>query len=185
MFQPSISFGKKIPVAKCHIQDRTNNNQVNATIVEYDCNDLSDMSEIKRLHNWTYSKFMSDNMERVFKTKQYFTPSFSFFAIENDNKEIVGIASTKSVGGDLILDSLESSPDKKYKYTGKNMLTFLKNYALLKGLSRIYIPIAVESARDFYINKCGFKRAGYPCNLYVNCHNAPKLNEEIIPIANA
>lgn len=183
MFLPSISFGKKIPLAKCQIQDRTNNTPVNATIVEYDCNDLSDMAEIKNLKNWTYSKFMSDNMARVFKTKQYFTPSCSFFAIEDDKNEIVGIASTKSVGEELILDSLESSPDKKYKYTGKNMLTFLKDYALSKGLKKIYIPIAVESARDFYINKCGFKRSGYVCTLTLNCNHAPKLNQKITYLA--
>lgn len=185
MFLPSISFGQKIPIAKCHIQDRKNNSVVDATIVEYDCNDLSDMAEIKNLKNWTYSKFMSDNMSRVFKTKQYLTPSYSFFAIENDKKEIVGIASTKSIGEELILDSLESSPDKKYKYVGKNMLTFLKNYSLSKGLKKIYIPIAVESARDFYIKKCGFKQSGFECSLTINCNHAPKLNEQIIPIADA
>ncbi len=183
MILPLISFGKKIPVAKCQIKDSVSNKMVNATIVEYDCNDISDIDEIKNLEDWTYSKCISDSMARVYKTKKYLTPSYSYFAIEDNKKDIVGIAATKSIGDQLVLDSIESSPNKEYKYVGKNMMTFLKNFALANGLNKIYVPIAVESARDFYIRKCGFKPTSFVCSLILNCHHAPKLNQEITSIS--
>ena len=153
-----ISFGKKTRVAQCQIKDILQNKNVNATIYNFDCQDFSDIEEMKKISgNWMFKDDIISKMETVYHLKNYKKSSSSFYAMENnETKEIVGIAQTKDMYPDLVLDFLESSPDKRYKYAGKNMMAFLSGLALNSGYKRIYIPIPRRVAMDFYIKKCGF-----------------------------
>ena len=44
-----ISFGAKIPIAKCKIQNKESGQFENATVYEYTCSDKSDVEKIKRI----------------------------------------------------------------------------------------------------------------------------------------
>ena len=46
-----INFGKKIPIAKCHIKDVEKGKFVPATFYEIDCTDINDNNEIYDLNN--------------------------------------------------------------------------------------------------------------------------------------
>ena len=46
MINNNISFGKKIPLTTCQIQDKKTGNFVPATLFEYDCKDEDDILEI-------------------------------------------------------------------------------------------------------------------------------------------
>jgi hypothetical protein len=47
MFIYPVSFGKKIPVAKCHIIDNQKKKAVPATVYEYDCKNADDVEDLK------------------------------------------------------------------------------------------------------------------------------------------
>ncbi len=156
----TISFGKKIPIASCQIMDLNKNKYVKANIVQYDCADMSDVDEIRNLSSdWYFKKNVSKNMERDYLLKGTTRISpYSFYAMETQRGETIGYAQTKDMGRDLVLDILESEPDKKYKYVGTNMISCLSGLALKnERYKRFYIPNPLKCARSFYIEQCGFK----------------------------
>jgi len=170
-----VSFGKKHYISTCQIKDKEQNKFVPASLVQYDCEDTSDVDEmLSGALKWQFRNAVACQMFHVNSTKDFKTPSYSFFAIENQNKEIVSVAQVKDFGQDLVLDVLESDPDKKYKYCGLNMMNFLRNYALQNNFKRIYIPIPVESAKDFYVRKCGFREVKNSTALELTKHNFRK-----------
>jgi hypothetical protein len=170
-----VSFGKKHYIMPCQIQDREQKKFVPASLVQYDCEDTSDVDEM--LHGaikWQFRHAVACQMFHVNNTKDIQTPSYSFFAIENQNKEIVSVAQVKKFGQDLILDILESEPNKKYKYCGSTMMSFLRYYALKNNFKRIYIPNPVDNAKDFYVKKCGFREIKNSTALELTRHNFKK-----------
>ncbi|MBR6162609.1 hypothetical protein IKQ26_01785 [bacterium] len=155
-----ISFGKKIPIATCDIKDINKDKFIKATIVRYDCSDYSDIEEIRDLSSdWKFRKNVASYMGRDYNTKGTSRISpYSFFAMKTQNGETIGYAQTKDSGEDLVLDFLESEPNKKYKYVGTNMISCLSGLALKeKKYKRLYIPNPIREARGFYIKQCGFK----------------------------
>ena len=153
-----ISFGKKIELGKCYITDRAKNEPVQASLIKFDCKDRSDSALIKNLgSSWKFNHSIADKMLDVYYRQRDTESPYEFYAIETQNGEIVGIAQTKNLGREMILDLIESEREKKYKYVGKNMISFLCAEALKKGKESIYIPNPVLNAREFYTKKCGFK----------------------------
>ncbi len=154
-----ISFGKKIPVANCKIKDIQKNRFVDATLYEFDCKDLSDIEEIKKLYgNWHFKNSVANEMRRKYSYFKNYKKqnNHHFFVLEAD-KEPVGIAGIKHEEPNLILNYLESEHEGRYKYIGKNMINLFGKIAVKNHLKRIYIPIPLKSSRDFYIKKCMFK----------------------------
>ena len=74
-----ISFGAKIPIAKCKIQNRETGKFENATIYEYTCTEKADIEKIKRItsrQKWEYGlDFLDDAMwkKRSLKGKKHLT----------------------------------------------------------------------------------------------------------------
>lgn len=170
-----VSFGKKLYLDKCQIKDNEQNKFVPASLVQFDCNDISDVDEMfAGGQKWQFRQAVACQMYHANDTKDIQTSSYSFFAIENSQKEIVSIAQVKRFGRDLVLDILESEPDKKYKYCGINMISFLKKYALSNNFKRIYIPNPVKTAKDFYTKKCGFREVRNSTALELTKHNFKK-----------
>ena len=169
----NISFGKKIPIAKCSIKNRLTRKYVPATCYEIDCKDEADYVEIANLKKkWNFKKSLSDAMERkhddmltgigLYKNRHFYT-----MQTDSDN-QIVGICQTEKGCKDIELIHLETSPNKKYKYTGQGLLAILGIIGEKEKADNIYIPFPVDSARAFYTDKCGFKNCQSNDGLYMN-----------------
>ena len=61
----NISFGRKIPIIKCQIQDTDTGKFEPATVYQIDCKDESDVLEIRNLPDtWQYKLGIAKNMDR-------------------------------------------------------------------------------------------------------------------------
>ena len=59
----NISFGQRIPTAKCSVFDTKENEFVPALICEYDCYDKADIDKIANVDgNWAHKDTIVDNM---------------------------------------------------------------------------------------------------------------------------
>ena len=176
---PPVTFGKKIPIAKCHIKDLKNDKYVAATCYKIDCTDTSDSSEIWKLDgDWEYNDVVAHNIDEKHRHLEGIgvQNSLDFYEMQTDKKkEIIGICQVNKTFGDIRLDYLESKPDKGYKYIGQSMLAILGEVAKSEGIERIYIPTPVEEARSFYRDKCGFKEAKDTTAMYMNKNKFKKL----------
>ena len=74
MINNSISFGKKIPITSCQVQDKTTGNFLPATLYEYDCKDEQDILEVVFTgKQWYFSNSIIKNMEKKLKLNEIFT----------------------------------------------------------------------------------------------------------------
>ena len=169
----NISFGKKIPIAKCSIKNRLTRKYVPATCYEIDCKDEADYLEIANLKKkWYFKNSISNDIERKHNNLNdgfglYLNRHFYTMQTDSDN-QIVGICQTEEINKDLELIHLETSPNKKYKYAGQGLLAVLSIIAGKDKTDNIYIPFPVDSARAFYTDKCGFKNCQSNDGLYMN-----------------
>jgi len=164
-----ITFGNKIPCAKCQIRDIRQNKNVEATLVEFDCKDLSDIDEMAKLNSdWTYKEDVISNMIDLYQIHQMKVPKKSpmaFFALENDNGEIIGFSQIKKENPEIVLNFLESEKNGRYKYIGQNIISCLCSLADSEYFKRICIPAPTSSAFNFYTKKCGFRKLYGDCAL--------------------
>ena len=174
-----VSFGKKIPIAKCHIKDLKHNKYVSVTCYKIDCNDASDSSDIWKLDgDWEYNDVVAHNIDEKHRHLKGLgvQNSLDFYEMKTDKKkEVVGICQVNKTFGDIRLDYLEAEPENKYKYIGQSMLAILGEVAKAEKMERIYIPAPVEKARAFYKDKCGFKEAKDTTALYLNRNKFKRL----------
>lgn len=162
----SVSFGKRIPISTCKIYDKQNHSYVNATFYELDCKDVSDILDIEDAKgNWKFKEYISKDMKEVLfpslsKLFNFFEPIQRFYVLKTDNNdETVGMMETREsnkISG-INIHEIESDPEKKYKYIGKNMIALLCKESLSDKKSPVYVEIPLSGAMDFY-SKCGFMK---------------------------
>lgn len=181
----AISFGNKIPVAKCNIRDVRQNKFVEATLVEFDCKDNSDVEEIEKLdENWEYKDVFRDKMKYTRSIMRYKVPLNHFYALKNENGEIVGIAQVKDERPDFVLNHIESKKGQ-YKFIGQNMIAMLSKIALENNFKRLYVPIPIEKARAFYTKKCGFRDIFGDCGVALSTFGMKRFQRKVNKRTNA
>ena len=157
----NISFGKKIPIAQCQIQNITTGKFEPATIYELDCTDESDLSEVvKPSREWEYAAYIHANMcdkvdyQRVFESGN----NDCFYILQNKNGETLGMSQVEELyEGAYDLAYLDTKKDKEYKYVGQTLLATVAREVFKKTGEIFSIYGAVDSARAFYEKTCGFK----------------------------
>lgn len=177
-----ISFGKKIPITRCQIKDNKEKKFVPVTFYEIDCKDDKDIEEIRKLPGvWSYNKPIYSNMKyihnRLRNPEEYI--SESFYEMQTDDGEIVGICQLNNRFPDLKLEYIESKGDNRYKYVGQTMMASIAKIAKRMKFKRIHIPVPVITAENFYVTKCGFKH----CNddskgLYMNTSKTKNIQKK-------
>ena len=156
-----ISFGAKIPIAKCKIQNRKTGKFENATVYEYTCADKSDVEKIKRItskQDWEFGfDILNDASWKnfVFETDKSWHNNH-FYSIENNRRKTIGLCETVERDS-IAVELLETQKDKLYRFVGQTMLAALANKAF-SGFNSLIIPNALPKALDFYKKTCGFKR---------------------------
>ncbi len=150
-----ISFGKKIPVAKCKVQDKNTGKFIPATFYEYDCKDESDFLEIKNLsRKWTFKKHIANNMEIKHAVETFWGEKSNshFYVMEDANKEILGICQVDEKNEFYNIDYIESKPYNKYKYVGQSMIASIGRKLLKNKGQVLLVRTPVDDAMDFYLN---------------------------------
>lgn len=163
-----ISFGKKIPIATCQVQNNETENFEKATIYEYDCKDKSDLDELSELaeeDNFDFGHCIwAHAYEKAHPTKQKHR-TISIYAMENENNETICLCHANKDNEKIILNHIESSKNKKYSYAGQNMIAMLAKQVIQANKKELYVSNILEEAREFYICKCGFETV-YEKNIY-------------------
>ena len=177
MINNNISFGKKIPLTTCHIQDKKTGKFVPATLYEYDCKDEEDILEIVFTGSqWYFANSIIKNMGKKFelnklfkdnpllkKTKFRKDPKLKndykkrFFAMQLEDGKTIGICQAQNKYDSLNLDYLESQ-NSSHKFVGSSMIASLGKQTLKEGNNSITIDYVTTEAEDFYKEKCGFKQ---------------------------
>ena len=176
MINNNISFGKKIPLINCQIQDKTTGNFIPATLSEYDCKDEQDILEIVFTgKQWYFSEAIIKNMGKKFKLNKLFEENpllkktkfrkepkskdeyeKRFFVMQLEDGRTVGICQGQNKDSSLKLDYLESQ-NINYRFIGTTILASLGIKTLQEGNNSITIDSGTTESEDFYTDKCGFK----------------------------
>lgn len=158
-----LSFGKRIPIAKCQIQEKETGKFVPATIYEVDCTDKEDFLEIKNLdRKWSFKYWIGENMDmkHSLKTELNEDCNLSFYQIRDEKGELLGISQVKEMGGTHDLSFIDTKPRNPYRYTGQAFLAGIASSVLKKDGFRLIVTNPIDEAADFYRNTCGFELLG-------------------------
>ena len=154
-----ILFGKKL-VATCTIQ--RNNKPAECNIFELNKKEDSDYftkQEYKK--DWEENTYLH---EAVYALEEDL-PNEKIFVLENKKKQCLGFAliEIRKDSEAMDLSLLETckpysyrNKDRKIKYVGENLITFLAKFAQKENYKKFCIPISSIFAKNFYFN-CGFE----------------------------
>ena len=176
MINNNISFGKKIPLTTCQIQDKKTGNFVPATLFEYDCKDEQDILEIVFTgKQWYFSEAIIKNMDKKFQLNKLFEENpllkktkfrkepkskddyyKRFFVMQLQDGKTIGVCQAQNKDNSLKLDYLESQ-NNNHRFIGTTILASLGIKTLQDGINSITIDSGTTEAEDFYTDKCGFK----------------------------
>ena len=176
MINNNISFGKKIPLTTCQIQDKKTGKFVPATLFEYDCKDEQDILELVFTGNqWYFSNSIVKNMGKKFELNKLFTENpllkrskfrkepktkddyeKRFFSMQLEDGKTIGICQGQNKDLTLKLDYLESQ-NTDHRFVGTTILASLGIKTLQEGNNSITIDSGATEAEDFYTDKCGFR----------------------------
>ena len=180
----NISFGQKIPIAKCTVKDTYTNQKTDGYISELDCKDTSDILRISSLPDtWEFQETISLNMKDKYSAhKNGRDNQTKFYILENENGEILGISCIDDRPKSLEVRFIESRDDHRYKFVGQNLLATLAKQVLDSRQQKLIIRSSISSAYDFYEKICGFKPAKF-CDLEMIRQDIPsfirRTNEKI------
>ncbi len=178
MFNYSVSFGHKIPIAACQVQEKLTGRFVKATVYEYDCQNKTDIDEVKSIkdlntfrtliaghmyNKYTFSKFGHDIDKR-------------FFAIQENDGDIIGLSQTNNVGEDMNISYIETLRNKKYRFAGQTLIAAIGGELLSSGGRKLLIRCPVDSALHFYFDDCRFD-VSENGELYMDKKNLKKFIE--------
>ena len=179
----SVSFGKKIPITQCQIKDNKRNKFVPATFYEVDCTDMNEIKEVYQAKgDWQFKNQIAATMEDknyAMRDSFFFHQSKAFYIMQKSDGEIVGMSEVTKMGPKLVLDFIESEPKGKYKYVGQTMIASLCKVMKQENRQKIYIPVPVKSAKDFYKKVCGFKDTEMGSALLLKGNRVKKLQKNV------
>ncbi len=157
----NISFGRKVPITRCKIQDTSTGKFERATVSQIDCKDESDILEIKNLPDiWRYKLSIAKNMERKHHLlKNFGQEDYStFYVLQDKDDKIIGLSQIEETeDGVYDLTYLESSSLGRKKYVGQALLAAVAEDVLQKRGTKLTVNDAVDSAFNFYTDTCGFE----------------------------
>ena len=173
-----VSFGKKIPIAKCRIIDNQKRKTVPATVYEYDCKNSEDIETVQKTQGiWSFKDLIENNMKR--KMFLQLLPNKKvldhFYFIETDKGDMVGMSQVSDEIDGTNIKYIETQRNGRYKYAGSALLSGIGLNAYKNG-KKIKVAAPIEPALPFYIDKCGFKITPSD-RLYLPADRIPELIE--------
>ena len=155
-----ISFGAKIPISTCKIYNRQEKKFVPAVFYEIDCKDKSDVDFIKSLPEpWIYRRnFIYGILHKhyLFSQRHEDGPD-KIYSIEDKDGYITSLCQTTSNKDSVNIEFIESSPSKKYKFSGQAMLALVAKQIFSEGKD-LTVEIPAFEAKQFYEKVCKFDK---------------------------
>lgn len=158
-----ISFQKKL-VATCTVQK--DNHPLHCNIFELSKEDDEFYFEgIERKKEWATNRYLH---EARCALEEDYVGTERFYTIENKQRQCLGYAiidrcrTPKSIDLELLETCLPHSSrneDRRIKYVGETLVSFLTKLAKNENLSELCVPLTAKTAKDFYRN-CGFQEKG-------------------------
>ena len=154
----SISFGKKIPIAKAQILRNNKNKFIPVYFNEYDCQDKDDIIKISKLKdNWLFKEIILYGMGKKNRAPLYpANENTHFYTLEKENGKIIGICETFHDSDNININFIETNKKNKYKYSGQLMLATIAKNIINKNGKNLYIKNPSKNAYTFYTDACGF-----------------------------
>lgn len=159
-----ISFGAKVPIAKCKIQNKETGQFENATVFEYTCADKSDVEKLKRItakQDWEFgvdiyndARWKNYIIEKGLNENSYSINNAHFYSLENSRRKTIGLCETQEDAA-LVVDLFETRMKNKYRFVGQTMLAVFAR-KVLNGSDFLVIQNALPKSLDFYKKACGF-----------------------------
>lgn len=167
-----ISFGKKIPITTGQIYDNEKNKFVKATCYEYDCQNRSDIAEIRKLNDdWVFKIETLDYMKKKYNCNQQgLDTNIVVYSLESETGEILGLCCAENNPKSLDVKFFESKQDRRHKFVGQTLLASIGKQMLgNRQQKKLMIKTAIATAYDFYEKTCGFVMDSiFNSDLYMN-----------------
>jgi len=158
-----ISFGAKIPIAKCNIINKKTKKPETATIFEYECNSRSDLERLSMLADdkkWEYGYCIWSNGYNKNHSPNSIYGQVGVYSIEDSKGRTICICDTMEDDKEIIVKHIESRKNSPFKYAGQNMLAMLAKKVIKTNREDLFISDGQPEAQDFYELKCGFNTIG-------------------------
>ena len=162
----NISFGKKIPIMQCQVQNIKTGNFVPSTVYEYDCNDPSDANKIDEIDGyWIFKpQIFYQAKDKHSQPNKY--ANTRIFSLETQKGETLGLMVTDKDKKNNDVDVLENKFMSGHKYVGTSLLAAAALETIKQGYDKLTIKQPIPEVRPFYIDKCGFRETnGRPLEL--------------------
>ena len=169
----NVSFKAQIPVSQCQLYDKQDKKFVPATLYEFDCKDISDIKHFKRdLKKWVYMESLICAMGAKFRHyREGFGEStnegndkfdgYKFYSLELPNNHIVGFCEAYDDKDNKNIYYLETERERRYKFAGQSIIASMAKQMISSHENpELTINFPARSARDFYVDKCGFEPNG-------------------------
>lgn len=161
-----ITFGRKIPIMQCQVQNIKTKNFVPATVYEYDCEDKHDADNIDKISGYWIFKpqiFFQAQDKHCFPQKYKNTKIYS---LETNAGETLGMMVLDKEDNNNNVDVLETKFLSGHKYVGKSLLAAAAQETLKGEYKKLTITYPIPEVRDFYIDSCGFhETSGRPLEM--------------------
>ncbi|MBR6162897.1 hypothetical protein IKQ26_03265 [bacterium] len=163
----ALSFGKKV-VGKFKVK-RTDSDgkstNIPVQVVRLDKEDYSDC--------FTYQNLKNINMRNFFISKQPKWDEFDYVVEKKSNGKILGMAECRDKKGELILDTIGTTQNPRYKGLGRVLLAGIAKD--IKGkYPELLVPTALPDAYGFY-DKCHFDYDNENYTFFLEEQNFKKL----------
>lgn len=161
-----ISFGKKIPLARCKVLDNQKQEFVDATFFEYDCKDHKDSIEVSYLSGkWAFRQTIATGMERKFRRhlRGKFQEPYVYYGLQRDDGKILGLCNTCENHTTTDIEYITRDLSLDYRYIGQTMLAQLAKQTLVDNKKQLVIRNATNENQDLY-EYCGFKMVNDRCS---------------------
>ena len=153
----NISFGKKIPIMQCQVQNVKTKSFVPSTVYEYDCEDKKDADDIDKIGGYWLFKpqifFLAK--DKHCQPKKY--KNSKIYSLETSNGNTLGMMILDKDGNNNNVDLIETRYLCGHKYVGKTLLAAAAKETLKQGYDKLKINQPIQEVRSFYIDGCGFR----------------------------
>ena len=156
-----INFCKKIPVNQIQVIDKVQKRPVEATVYEYDCEDLDDIYEVGDLDlSWSFGEMIASNMHRQFLKNKIMQKddSLHYYCVKDGFNRMLGLCQTVESKDSIDVKLIVSHPNQRYKYIGQAMLATLGQKVVNQDIESLKVRAALSDVYRFYEDGCGFKR---------------------------
>lgn len=154
-----VSFGAKIPIAQCKVQDKKTKQFEPVTICRVDCKDSSDIKEIEDLSgNWRFKQRIVKDMQDKHRLQRFGEDDGynSFYVIQDKDDKILGMSETEEIDDGIHnINYIETKSQKRF--VGQVLIAAIGQDVINQYGKALTVTEPEGDAYEFYTDVCGFE----------------------------